>query len=60
MVKPSSFGQLRELGWQINPDGRDGTKKNGRVLYFSFGKDIILPEEKIQSFESSDRPEIGV
>lgn len=50
--------QLRELGWQINPDGRDGTKKNGRVLFLSFGESTTLPEEKNQPSEPPDRPEM--
>jgi hypothetical protein len=51
--------QLRLTGWQVNPDGRDGTRKNARLIQLAFPdpcSSTSLPEEKEESSEPSDRP----
>jgi len=54
--------QLRLMGWEVNPDGRDGTKNNGRIVQLSFPVSTPISKEEGESSESSDRPNpsIGV
>jgi len=51
--------QLRLMGWEVNPDGRDGTKKNGRRIQLDYSVAASSPssdKEKEESFRPSDCP----